>query len=344
MTQILSQHHFDPTEIQSLLFSTQKSRQAKNLTLVPGQKYAVIKTSNAKTLKFFDSSHSREFVFTKGPHTPAAFREQPAQFDKKLKTIQGKVHGSILAAIQEKTGSTQVGVRFLDAFLFDFRPSKVLKAGDHFELVVEEKYQDKQFVGYGRVLSAGLQVNNQMHRRSLYKYKGGELFIRKDDLFDQNRPLYLPVLTAKISSLYQPRRKHPVTRRTQAHHGIDFELPSGSPVYSAAAGKVIKMGYNRAAGTYVVIAHKNGLVSYYNHLLKEQSPVSLGQSVDGKTQIGRIGCTGYCTKEHLHFAVKKHGSWIDPIKLLRRYPQVVENELRLKYLVTAAQSPAHTRL
>jgi murein DD-endopeptidase MepM/ murein hydrolase activator NlpD len=80
------------------------------------------------------------------------------------------------------------------------------------------------------------------------------------------------------------------------------------------------MGRNRAAGNFIVISHKNGLESYYNHLQTHQSGLRAGDAIKTGQKIGANGCTGYCTKPHLHFALKKQGRFIDPIRLVRSYP------------------------
>ncbi|MDX1430163.1 MAG: DUF2341 domain-containing protein, partial [Rhodothermales bacterium] len=44
---------------------------------------------------------------------------------------------------------------------------------------------------------------------------------------------------------------------------------------------------------------------------------SVGEQVDAGERIGFVGCTGYCTGDHLHFEVHENGRHVDPLGYLR---------------------------
>ena len=111
-----------------------------------------------------------------------------------------------------------------------------------------------------------------------------------------DKPLYSPVAYQHYSSLFKPRRFHPIKKRRQAHLGLDFELPAGHAVYTVQSGRVLRTGKNRAAGNFVVVRHQSGLESYYNHLQSISPEVKKGRQVFNGQKLGTIGCTGYCTK------------------------------------------------
>ena len=75
-----------------------------------------------------------------------------------------------------------------------------------------------------------------------------------------------------------------------------------------------KVGYqaNYAGyGNVVVIRHGGGLATLYAHLAAYG--VRVGEEVERGVPIGRAGCTGSCTGEHLHFEVLIGGSTqVDP--------------------------------
>ena len=83
---------------------------------------------------------------------------------------------------------------------------------------------------------------------------------------------------------------------------------------------MIKKGRTRGAGNYVVIEHANSYKSYYNHMFKIDDSIRVGMNIKPGDIVGQIGCTGYCTMSHLHFAVKKRGRFVDPAPLTRSYP------------------------
>jgi murein DD-endopeptidase MepM/ murein hydrolase activator NlpD len=112
--------------------------------------------------------------------------------------------------------------------------------------------------------------------------------------------------------------------------GVDFEMPEGSPIYAARTGFVVRYGKNHAAGNYVVLLHSSGIETSYNHMKRLNANIRRGLKLNVGEKLGEVGCTGYCTKAHLHFAVRQSGRMVDPLKLLHPYPVFAENLLHAK--------------
>ncbi len=92
------------------------------------------------------------------------------------------------------------------------------------------------------------------------------------------------------------------------HYGLDIAADYGSRVRAAAAGTVTFAGWKSNGGGYQVwIAHGGGLYTTYNHMAGVS--VGRGQQVAKGQQVGRIGCTGYCSGPHLHFEVWRGAIW-----------------------------------
>jgi murein DD-endopeptidase MepM/ murein hydrolase activator NlpD len=98
----------------------------------------------------------------------------------------------------------------------------------------------------------------------------------------------------------------------EPHHGVEFENPSGTPVYTAADGTVIFAGPDEEAayapwgnfyGNLVVVAHENDLFTLYAHLSKID--VQEGQKISLGEKIGEVGRTGGAIGSHLHFEVRR---------------------------------------
>lgn len=100
----------------------------------------------------------------------------------------------------------------------------------------------------------------------------------------------------------------PGSRKTQGIHGyngVDLAAPAGTPIYAAAAGKVIiskSFGYNGGYGNYVAIYHSNGTQTLYSHL--SRNAVVANTDVERGQIIGYVGSTGKSTGPHLHFEVR----------------------------------------
>lgn len=105
-------------------------------------------------------------------------------------------------------------------------------------------------------------------------------------------------------------RSDPFTGRRNMHDGIDIVAPYGTPVVAPAAGKVIYSGWKSNWGRVVEIDHGNGIHTFFAHL--RSTSVEVGATVTRGQQIGRLGSTGRSTGAHLHYGVKRKGSWVNP--------------------------------
>ncbi|MBQ5332962.1 MAG: M23 family metallopeptidase [Oscillospiraceae bacterium] len=104
----------------------------------------------------------------------------------------------------------------------------------------------------------------------------------------------------------------------KTHDGIDIAAETGSAVKSAAAGVVTSVSRDPLMGVTVIIDHGSGYEGYYCNLAYEV-PVSEGEKVSAGTVIGEVGSTAEAEiseEPHLHFGLKKNGSWTDPADML----------------------------
>jgi murein DD-endopeptidase MepM/ murein hydrolase activator NlpD len=102
------------------------------------------------------------------------------------------------------------------------------------------------------------------------------------------------------------------------HAGVDISVLDTDRVHAALAGTVLKIGYQNhyaGYGNIVLLRHGNGLATMYAHLAR--IGVKVGQRVERGELIGRAGCTGSCTGEHLHFEVHVAGKPVDPMPYLK---------------------------
>jgi Peptidase family M23/LysM domain len=99
-------------------------------------------------------------------------------------------------------------------------------------------------------------------------------------------------------------------RRYREHLGIDLELETGDPVYSAFSGMVRIAQYSSSYGKVIVVRHQNGLETFYAHL--SEINVIDGQWVKAGEIIGLGGNTGHSYGSHLHFEVRYLGEPLNP--------------------------------
>lgn len=98
------------------------------------------------------------------------------------------------------------------------------------------------------------------------------------------------------------------SRGRYPHAGIDYAVPIGSPVRAMFDGVVQKTGWNVVAGRSglgQVLAHGDGMGSYYGHL--SGIVAKAGQKVKAGQVIARSGNTGRSTGPHLHAELWRNG-------------------------------------
>jgi murein DD-endopeptidase MepM/ murein hydrolase activator NlpD len=99
------------------------------------------------------------------------------------------------------------------------------------------------------------------------------------------------------------------------HTGEDLSAPSGTPIFSVAAGTVTETGYDGAYGNKTVVTLEDGTEVWYCH--QTTILASVGDSVRSGEQIGTVGSTGHSTGPHLHIEVRPGaGDAVDPVSAL----------------------------
>jgi murein DD-endopeptidase MepM/ murein hydrolase activator NlpD len=99
------------------------------------------------------------------------------------------------------------------------------------------------------------------------------------------------------------------------HTGEDLSAPSGTPIYSVAAGTVTEVGYDGSYGNKTVVTLEDGTELWYCH--QTSFTVSAGETVRPGQQIGTVGSTGNSTGPHLHLEVHPGaGDAVDPVSAL----------------------------
>ena len=103
---------------------------------------------------------------------------------------------------------------------------------------------------------------------------------------------------------------------TQPHRGVDFGVPTGTPVHAAKDGQVIDSNYNPSGfGNYLTVQHNDGYQTIYGHL--SDRIAAKGSTVSAGDVIGLSGNTGFSTGPHLHFQVQDSaGNLANPLDYL----------------------------
>jgi murein DD-endopeptidase MepM/ murein hydrolase activator NlpD len=244
------------------------------------------------------------------------------------------VRGILSTSLSEDLAYLGVGdacvSKFADIFAWDINFFVDPQEGDSFEIVFEKRYAEGKFLGYGDILAAKY-VNNG---RALYALgmKQGDGLIQYYDLDGkslQKEFLKAPLHFNHISSRFSLHRKHPVLGIVRPHLGIDYAAPVGTPVYSAADGKVVSAGIDGGFGNHIRISHGGSYETGYGHLSGFAHGVHIGAIVKQGDCIGYVGQTGLTTGPHLDYRMMRCGRFVNPLTVsLPRKGEVSADELQ----------------
>ncbi|HSP59375.1 MAG TPA: peptidoglycan DD-metalloendopeptidase family protein [Halomonas sp.] len=234
----------------------------------------------------------------------------------------GTVSGSFARSAQS-TGLNSTEVAELAKVLekkLDFR--RDTRRGDRFQVLIESDIIDGETLD-SRVLA--VQYEGERMDLTVVRNAEDNNFYTPDGLsLDPAFSRYPFGGSYRLSSSFNPNRKHPVTGRVSPHKGTDFAMPIGSPVQSPAGGRVEKVGNHPLAGRYLVVRHDNGYKTRYLHLSKPL--VKRGERVEMNQRIALSGNTGRSTGPHLHYEVLVNNSQVDAMKVDLPESQSLEGE------------------
>jgi murein DD-endopeptidase MepM/ murein hydrolase activator NlpD len=192
-----------------------------------------------------------------------------------------------------------------------------LQSGDELRAVVEKFVDGERFVRYGRLLALQYRTENKNFRAFRFRLADGrEGFFDEQGRSVERAFLRSPLKAARVSSGYSHTRMHPILHKVQAHLGVDYAAPVGTPVWTVADGTVTAVGRAGPAGNRVIIKHDHGLTTEYLHLSRFASGLKAGKRVEQGSTIGYVGTTGRSTGPHLHFSARKNGEFFNPTRLL----------------------------
>lgn len=127
-------------------------------------------------------------------------------------------------------------------------------------------------------------------------------------------PLAAPVDHYYISSGYGAR-VDPFNGARARHEGLDMVGTLRSDVLATAPGTVIHAGWKGNYGRVVEIDHGLGIVTLYAHL--DSVAVKVGDVVDYRQLIGKLGSSGRSSGPHCHYEVRYNDKPLDPMGFLK---------------------------
>lgn len=259
----------------------------------------------------------------------------------KKEVLRGEVAGSVNLSLQKIGLDKRQISQLVTALQWQFS-MKQLKNGDKFAILISREYLGDQLTGQGNV--EGIHIRSQGKSYYAIQADNGRYYNHQGETLGKGFARFPMQRQARISSHFNPARRHPVTGRIAAHKGVDFSLPIGSPIIAPADGVVEKIAYQAGgAGRYIMIRHGRQYQTVYMHLSK--TLVKVGQTVKRGERIALSGNTGRSTGPHLHYEFHINGRPVNPmtVKLPGTSDAMPEAERR-KFLTKAKSITAQLKL
>ncbi len=263
----------------------------------------------------------------------AAIIERPIELRKRI--AHGVIESSLFESGADAGLSDRTIMNIAGIFAWDVDFVLDIRRGDSYFVQYEEIWQDGEFVSDGEIVVAEFNNNGRTHRAIRFIDDNGRSDYYTPD-GDSVRKAFIraPVDFTRISSNFNPRRRHPILNSIRAHRGVDYAAPRGTPIKAAGDGKVIFRGVKNGYGKTIILQHGGNITTLYAHMSGFASTARIGARVRQGQTIGYVGATGLATANHLHYEYRLNGVHRNPrtVELPKASP--IDEKYRERFLAT----------
>lgn len=239
-----------------------------------------------------------------------AFEAHP--IEKRVKYANAVIESSLFLSAMDAGLSQNLTMNLAGIFAWDVDFVLDIRSNDQYSIVYEEIWQDGEFLRDGEILAAEFVNAGETHRAIRYEDPQGNVdYFTPDGLSVRKAFIRAPVDFTRISSRFNPNRRHPILNRIRAHKGVDYAAPRGTPIKAAGDGKITFRGKKGGYGNTVIIQHGGNISTLYAHLSRYGKP-KWGARVKQGQIIGYVGKTGLATAPHLHYEYRLNGVHRNP--------------------------------
>lgn len=296
-------------------------------------------TGELRGLRFLrDETHTVE-LRVNGDEIKEIVTERP--LERRVMVASGEIASSLYAAGAKAGLGPSVINEMANVFSYDIDFSREVQPGDHFQVIYEEIWRDGERLRSGGIVGASFFNRGQEFTALRFERNG------KTEYFDNSgRPLRksfmrMPIEFARISSRFNPQRRHPVLGTVRAHKGVDYAARTGTPIMAAGAGRVSFAGWQNGFGRTIVLDHGRGITTLYGHMSRLGS-YKTGQSISQGSVIGYVGATGLASGPHLHYEFRVKGTHRDPLTVTMPKPEPLNGAEMVAF--RASTAPVLARL
>ena len=233
--------------------------------------------------------------------------------DIRTRFTKGTINNSLFLAGSDAGLSDNMIMQLATLFGWDIDFALDIRQGDQFSLLYEENFLDGEKLNDGSIVAAKFYNNGREVTAIRYTDSAGHTDYYSPDGNSMRKAfLRTPMDVFRISSSFNPNRKHPVLNKIIAHKGADYAAPTGTPIKASGDGKIIKANYSSTYGNVVVIQHGANIRTLYAHMSKFSKYTKVGNRIKQGQVIGYVGATGRVTGAHLHYEFQVNGVHKNP--------------------------------
>jgi len=250
---------------------------------------------------------------------------------------KGRITSSLYLAAAEAGVSDRTIMNLTDIFAWDIDFALDIRQGDEFRLIVEQRTRDGVAVVEGNILAAEFTNQGEVFRAIRYADpEGNSGYFTPEGRSLRKTFLRAPLSFSRVSSNFNPNRRHPVLNTIRAHKGVDYAAAHGTPVKASGDGKVIFRGTKGGYGNAIILQHGGNITTLYGHLSNFNRNVRSGSRVKQGDVIGYVGQTGLASGPHLHYEYRKNGVHKNPRTVALPQAEPIDPALKADFLRTAA--------
>lgn len=305
----------------------------------PGQKLIFsIRDQRLERLELVQGPASSLVYLRNGDTFVAQTLQRP--LDKILQFASGNIDSSLYLAGHRAGMTDALILELVHIFRWDIDFAHDLRVGDRFSVLYEKLLLNGEEVGNGEITAAEFVNKGVTYRAYRYTDESGLAdYYTLDGKSLHKTFLRTPVELARISSHFNPRRRHPILNVVRAHKGIDYAAPTGTPIKATGAGRVIYRGTKGQYGKVIVLRHGNIYTTLYAHMSRYARGTGTGRTVRQGQTIGYVGSTGLSTGPHLHYEFRVNGVHRNPLKVKLPQTKSLPKAEMDRFLATA-RAPA----
>jgi len=239
--------------------------------------------------------------------------------------VKGIITSSLFASVQEIGENAELAANLARIYEWEFDFFRDIHPGDTFTVLVEKRFINDRYAGYGRILAAEFIVQGKSKKAFYFNNNGKFGYFNENGIALERGFLRVPISYARITSRFTSSRMHPVLKESRPHYGVDYAAATGTPVMVTANGTVLRATFTENNGNYIEVQHSNEYKTYYLHLNSFNRAVYSGAKVTQGQVIGYVGSTGLATGPHLCYRISHRGRWLNPINFVAEPPKFTES-------------------